>query len=226
MHFKKYSPKLSAMRSVKPAKKPYWRGRIHQEAFFVSLGACCMLLAKTTDDISFYSVLVYSLGLLIMFGTSAIYHRPHWQPKPRRLLKKFDHAAIFVLIASTATPVFLLGISGDSGINFLKIMWSFAVFGIFQSIFWVRAPKWVTAILYVVMGWMSYPYLNDLSLGLGEDSFYLMLAGGVVYTLGAVAYAFKIPKLWPKYFGYHEVFHACTIVAASLHFMVVYRLLG
>lgn len=206
--------------------KPSLRGYFHQEAFFVFLGACILMVAKSATEQKFWASLIYSFGVLFLFGVSAIYHRPHWEPKPRALLKRFDHSAIFILIAGSFTPFCLLALPHDIGVGLLKTVWLLAILGLLQSIFWVKAPKWVTAILYVGMGWLVAPYIPELKISLGAFNVKLIFAGGVFYTVGAVFYALKRPVLNPKIFGYHELFHVFTIIAAALHFMVIYGLIA
>ncbi len=209
-----------------PLSKPRLRGYLHQEAFFVALGACILLLAKCETKTQWVTCIIYSLSLLILFGISAIYHRPHWQPKQRKFLKRLDHSAIFIVIAGTFTPVSVLSLPPNMGLTLAVIAWSFALLGIIQSVFWTTAPKWLTAMLYIGMGWLASPFLRELHDGLGSNSLALIIVGGVVYTIGAVFYALKRPKLNPIIFGYHELFHLFTIIGATLHFVVIYKLIN
>ena len=190
--------------------KPSLRGYFHQEAFFVTLGACSLLIAKSSRPLTTVASLIYSISLLLLFGISAIYHRPTWKPPQRALLKRLDHAAIFVLIAGTFTPISLLALSEHSGNQLLILIWSVAAIGILQSIFWVKAPKYLTAIFYVGMGWLIFPYLGELKNALGSTDQLLIITGGIFYTAGALFYAAKKPKLFPEIFGYHELFHLLT----------------
>lgn len=206
-------------------QKPILRGYFHQESFFFFLGAGCLLMAKASTNTALFAAGIYVLGLLLLFGTSAIYHRPHWQPARRKLLKRFDHSAIFVVIAGTFTPICLLALSKQTGNQLLFIIWIAAFIGVMQSIFWVKAPKYITAIFYIIMGWLAVPYFAEFKAALGLTQFYLIVCGGIVYTVGAIFYALKKPKLNPAYFGYHELFHIFTIIGASLHFVVIYRLI-
>lgn len=208
-----------------PPKKPRLRGYLHQEAFFAALGACALLIAKSSSQRTWVASIIYSLGLLCLFGMSAIYHRPHWEPKARVILRRLDHSAIFVLIAGTFTPICLLSLPEASGYRLLLIIWSAAFAGILQTIFWVNAPRWFSALFYIVMGWFALPYLGELNASLGRKNVLLIIAGGIVYTVGAVFYATKKPKLLPTVFGYHEVFHLFTIIAAILQFIVIYQLI-
>ncbi len=205
-------------------KKPLLRGYLHQEAFFVALGACALLLAKSSTSIAFVSSLVYSMGLLLLFGISAVYHRPHWEPAQRAVMKRLDHSAIYILIASTVTPICLLALSDPARHQLLTVMWIAALGGILQSVFWVKAPKVLTALFYVAMGWLAFPYFGSIRESLGLNQVRLILVGGIAYTLGAACYALRWPKLSPGIFGYHELFHAFTIIGAGLHFIVIYQL--
>lgn len=209
-----------------PLDKPLLRGHFHQAAFFFALGACAMLLDKTRGWLQIGAILVYSLSLSGLFGISALYHRPQWSPRMRMWMRRLDHAAIFILIAGTCTPLFLLGIPSDSGKKLLMIVWIAASIGILQSLFWTNAPKWLAALLYVIVGWLAVPYLPELKASLGVLSTTLILAGGIIYTLGAIVYALKRPNPFPKTFGYHEIFHVMVVIAAFTHFIVINGILN
>ncbi len=210
-----------------PAKlKPLLRGHFHQAAFFFALGACMMLLINTTSGPSFLTAFVYSLSLVAMFGISALYHRGIWTDRPKAFLRRLDHAAIFVLIAGSATPIFVLAVGGTEGNELVFGIWASAAVGVVQAVFWTRAPKVVSIGLYIFCGWYSAPYIPEIRAKLGAGSVYLLLAGGLVYTVGALIYGFKRPNLVPKVFGYHELFHLLVIIAATLHFIVVVRLVN
>jgi hemolysin III len=206
-------------------KKPKLRGYFHQEAFFISLGASMLLIAKSSTTLSLAASIIYAFGLLFLFGISAIYHRIHWEAKPRAILKRLDHSAIFILIASTATPLCMLALPEKDGHQFLLIIWGAALIGILQSVFWGKAPKFVSAFFYIGMGWLAVPYVNELKASLGGAQVSLIVIGGVVYTVGAIFYATKKPKLSPDFFGYHELFHFFTLIGAALHFIVIYQLI-
>lgn len=210
------------------ATKPLLRGHFHQAAFFISLGSCSMLIAKSSGNLALLSTLVYSFSLIALFGCSALYHRPQWSPKARAWMKRIDHAAIFILIAGTVTPLCLLAISSeksDQKFQLLGLVWIAACLGILQSLFWVSAPKWVSAILYLIVGWLAFPYLPEIRQGIGDTGVLLIVAGGIVYSVGAVIYALKKPNPYPKYFGYHEIFHLLVMIAAALHFLAINRLI-
>lgn len=206
--------------------KPLLRGHFHEKAFYVALGACFLLVAQSSSNEMFAASLIYSLSLLLMLGVSALYHRPNWQPGPRALMKRLDHSAIFVVIAGSMTPFCILALPGEIGLQLLMVGWAAALLGITQSVFWPRAPTFLTVLLYVGTGWMAVPYIPDLQRSLGNINLALIVLGGVIYTIGALVYAFRRPALKPTVFGYHELFHVLTIVAAALHFIVIYQLIG
>jgi len=201
--------------------KPLLRGHFHQAAFFVTLGATLMLIFKSASHGHILPILIYSIGVLTMFGVSALYHRPVWSPQKRQLMRRLDHAAIYIMIAGSFTPICLLAMTKEAGQNLLFWIWLTAIIGISQSIFWARAPKWLSAILYIAMGWFIVPYLSVLSDSLGQTHLILLIIGGLTYTVGAVIYATKKPKLWPSVFGYHEFFHILVIIGAIFHFIII-----
>jgi hemolysin III len=205
--------------------KPKLRGYLHQEAFYIALGASALLIAKSSNSKMVWASVVYSLGLLAMFGISALYHRPHWQPQWRGVMKRLDHSAIFVFIAGTMTPICLLALPDKEGFQLLLVGWCVGIAGVLQAMFWVNAPKPIKACFYVFMGWLSVPYVSELTASLGPVNTWMIVLGGIFYTAGAVFYATRWPKLVPHIFGYHEFFHAFTLIAATLHFIVIYQLI-
>jgi hemolysin III len=201
--------------------KPLLRGHFHQAAFFMACGACLMLIAKAQGTTPTIAVVIYSFSLIFLLGTSALYHRITWGADARKWMKKLDHSAIYILIAGTFTPICMLALSEDSGRNLLITIWSIALLGVLQSLFYVQAPKWLSAILYVIAGYMVMPYLSELKTSIGDLNIVMLIAGGVTYTVGAVTYALKKPNFNPEIFGYHEVFHLLVIVGAAFHFVLV-----
>lgn len=206
-------------------ERPILRGHLHQAAFFTALGACILLVMKSTNAITLVASLVFSFGLLLLLATSSLYHRIYWKPPLYEVMKRIDHSAIFVLIAGTFTPICLLALPPEDGNRLLIIVWSTALVGILKSIFWVRSPKALSAIMYVVMGWLVLPYLGDLKDSLGILKIALLACGGVAYTVGALFYAFRRPNLFPNIFEHHELFHLFTIIGAAFHFSVIYALI-
>lgn len=201
--------------------KPLLRGHFHQAAFFIAVGACVMLVFKAQEKLAIVSSVIYSLSLILLLGISALYHRINWSTRARKWMKRLDHSAIYILIAGTFTPICLLALSAESGKNLLITIWSVAFLGIMQSLFYVGAPKWLSAILYVVAGYMILPYTSELKNSVGNFNLYLLIGGGIAYTIGAVTYALKKPNFYPQVFGYHEVFHLLVIFGATFHFIVI-----
>ena len=201
--------------------KPALRGHFHQAMFFVVLGAGVPLVYNSQGLATRVSVSVYVVCALLTFGISALYHRITWSTAARAIWRKLDHAGIYLMIAGTFTPVAMLGLSAASARNCLMTIWVIALAGIIQSIFFVNIPKIFSALIYLVAGYLIVPYMGELQQTLGSGNVWLLVAGGVTYTLGALCYALKRPVLDPRYFGYHEVFHVLVNAGATLHFFVI-----
>ncbi len=208
-----------------PLEKPLLRGVSHQWAFFLSLAAGSVLVLLTSGAVSRWGALVYAVSLAALFGVSALYHRPKWAPEARRWMRRLDHAAIFVLIAGTTTPL-ALSLESPARERLLAIVWAGAAVGVLRAVVWISAPKKVVAVLALLLGWASMPFLGPLRDALGPHTIAWIAAGGVLYSLGAVVYARKRPDPWPKVFGYHEVFHALVVAAAVCHFVAVTRVVA
>ena len=207
-----------------PDTRPRFRGWLHFFAFFGSLVAAAVLipLAAVQGARAGFSVAVYCLTIWGLFGISALYHRRRWSPRGWKLMKRLDHSMIFVFIAGTYTPFSLLVVPEPTGWWMLGIVWAGAAAGVALKMIWPTAPRWLGVPIYIALGWVAVFVLKDiLDLG-GVTVLVLMITGGVLYSLGAVAYALKRPNPVPGVFGYHEVFHAMTIVAAIAHYIAVY----
>ncbi len=206
--------------------KPLLRGHFHQAFFFVTLGACGFLIAKADTGPEYLSTIIYSLSLLLMFGISALYHRITWKnPDHRLLMKKLDHGAIYILIAGTFMPLAMKGFEMGTAVKLILTMWSIALIGIVQSIFFVKIPKFVASLLYLFMGYFMAPYFPELMDTLGSTPVWIFISGGIAYSIGALSYGLKYPKLNPTYFSYHEIFHILVCIGASIHFLVIYSIL-
>jgi hemolysin III len=211
---------------IDEAVKPKLRGVSHQFAFFVALAGGVVLLVVAPVARAAWAGLVYALSLAGMYGISATYHRRNWSLRARRLMRRLDHAAIFLLIAGTYTPVCLLGLPGTRGLVLLGIVWAGAVLGVLHTVFFVNSFRAFNAVLYVVLGCAIVPLVPTLGVALGPVRAALLLAGGVFYIGGAVVYARRWPNPSPAVFGYHEVFHVMVIIAGALHFAAVLSLVG
>lgn len=204
--------------------KPIARGYVHQVSIFIALCACIFLITKSDTTNALIANLIYSFSLVTMYTASALYHTPMWSRSKYLLMRSIDHAAIFALIAGTATPICLIAMKGTYGTNLLILFWTAAFIGMFSTIFWTQSPKWVRASLYVIVGWLAIPFMGDIKTALGVENLELLLLGGVVYTVGALIYAMKRPNPFPRVFGYHEIFHIFVVFASAFHFMVIYHI--
>ena len=201
--------------------KPLLRGWIHLVAFVAVLVACPLLALRAPSAGPTLALSVYGLSMAALFGVSAAFHRITWSPAARRRMRRADHSTIFVAIAGTNTAIAGLALDGWPRPTLLAIVWGGALAGtIFRQV-WLDAPKWAIAVPYVVVGWSALIVAPQLVDELGAGGFALVLGGGAAYTVGAVAYALRRPDPAPGVFGYHEVFHALTVVGASLHFAAI-----
>jgi len=204
------------------AVKPKLRGVSHEWAFFISLvlGAALIFFAKTPK--ATLAVGIYALSLSALLGTSALYHRVNWKrPRVRTWMRRLDHSMIFFLIAGTYTPFALLVMDGPLATAILIAVWVGAIAGAIVEMVWIGHPKWVSATVYLTIGWIAVAAFPDLWSGLGPTAALMLIGGGVLYTAGAVIYAVQRPNPSPAIFGYHEVFHAFVLAAAVLHFSVI-----
>jgi hemolysin III len=208
--------------------KPRLRGVSHEIACYFSAIAGCYLVAQSrgpgTSSLALVGTTIYSLCLFFLFSASALYHRPKWSPEARAKLRRVDHAAIFVLIAGTATPVMLLGLQGTSREGALILMWAGATLGVLKSIFESSFPKGPSALVYVLLGLAIAPFMPAFAGALGSSSVWLLLYGSAAYILGAVIYALRKPDPFPTVFGYHEIFHALVVAAAACHYWAILQI--
>jgi hemolysin III len=202
--------------------KPLLRGWSHVVAFTaVTVLGIIMVAAASASAGERWILLVYLLGTLAMFGVSALYHRIRWQPRAMSVMKRLDHSMIFLAIAGAYTPVAAFGLDGWQRPAVLATVWIGATVGIVLEWLPFQVPRALFTSVYVIVGWSASIALPQLYSGLGPVGFGLVLGGGVAYTVGAVVYAAKRPDPWPKVFGFHEVFHAFTIVGAGCHLAAI-----
>jgi hemolysin III len=204
-----------------PRLRPRLRGVLHQYAFFVALAAAAPLVLMARSGRAALAAAVYGASLASLFGVSALYHRVTWSVRARRWMGRLDHAMIGLLIAGTFTPFGMLVLADTPAGRLLPVVWVGALAGILLHVLWFDAPKWLSALVYVAVGWsgiLAFPHLVDR---LGWTATGLMALGGALYSVGAAVYAFRRPNPAPEVFGYHEVFHALVIAAAFTHYAVV-----
>jgi hemolysin III len=207
--------------------KPRLRGWLHLGMAPLALAAGIVLVALAPTAAATAGAAAFALTAVLLFTTSAVYHRGNWSPRAEQWLKRFDHANIFLLIAGTYTPFAVLALSGDERIALLAAVWGAAVGGAVFRIAWVDAPRWVYVPMYLALPWAAAFVAPQLTRGLGVTAVALVAAGGACYTVGGIVYGLRRPDPSPRWFGFHEIFHSLTIagfvcqyVAASL---VVYR---
>ncbi|MEO0600229.1 MAG: hemolysin III family protein [Myxococcota bacterium] len=198
--------------------KPTLRGVLHQYAAAAAVGAGLVLVAVAPGGRATIAVAVFAASLVLQFAVSATLHRGHWTGRTRAWLRRLDHAAIFVLIAGTYTPFVLVGLPAERGWWLLGAIWAGAGIGVLYCLAYLRAAKRWRSGLALALGWSIAPYIPDVRAAYGDGIFGFLLAGGCLYTVGAVVYATERPTLWPSTFGFHEAFHLLTVAAASLHF--------
>lgn len=196
--------------------KPSWRGWVHAGTFPVAIAAGVVLIVLSEGAPAKWAAAVFMASSLLLFGNSALYHRFNWGPRTKIVLKRIDHANILLLIAGTYTPLATLALPPEKGTLLLFLVWGGALLGILFRVFWIHAPRWLYVALYLLLGWAAVMYIVDL-LNANVAMMVLVIVGGLLYTGGAVVYALKKPNPWPGHFGFHEIFHVCTVLAFLCH---------
>ena len=196
--------------------KPTWRGWIHAATFPVAIAAGIVLISLAQGAPAKWASAVFMLTSMLLFGNSALYHRFNWRPRTKIILKRIDHANIFLLIAGTYTPLAILALPPSKGILLLSLVWAGALIGIGFRVFWITAPRWLYVPIYLALGWAAIMYIGDL-LAASVPMMVLVLVGGLLYTVGAIIYGLKKPNPWPGVFGFHEIFHTLTVLAFLCH---------
>jgi hemolysin III len=204
-----------------PNARPRWRGVIHHYAFYASLVTGGALVALAPGARHGWAALIYAASLSALLGVSGLYHRITWSPARRRWVGRLDHSMIHVLIAGTYTPFGMLALSDTLAAFLLRVAWGGAAAGIALHVCWHDAPKWLSALVFVGLGWVGIAAAPSLIAQLGWTPVALLLGGGLVYSVGALVYALRRPDPAPRVFGYHEVFHSLVVVAASMHYAAV-----
>jgi hemolysin III len=201
--------------------KPLLRGVLHQAAFFLSLLLAPLLIVGADGARRQAAAAVFAGSVAACFGASALYHRVTWTPQVRLWMRRIDHAGVYLMIAGTYTPVCLLVLHGGWRPAVLTIVWTGAAVAIVLKFVWVAAPKWLAALIGIALGWIAVVALPQLLARLHPAAVTLLLAGGLAYTAGAVVYARRRPDPLPTVFGYHELFHALTIVASACQYVAI-----
>jgi hemolysin III len=201
--------------------RPRLRGVFHQYAFFVSLAAVAFLVVLADSGREQVAMWIYGASLAAMFGVSALYHRVPWRSlRVRVWMRRLDHSAILLLIAGTYTPFALLAFDGVIADAILVVVWAGAAAGLLLNVAWIDAPKWVTAPVFLALGWVGVAAIPEL-IAFGIAPTVLVCVGGALYTIGALAYALNRPNPLPLVLGYHEIFHLLVIGAAAAHYVAI-----
>ncbi len=208
--------------------KPKLRGWLHLATAPLTLAAGIVLIVLSPTTATRVGSTVFTISAMVLFSVSAIYHRGTWSPRTWAILRRFDHANIFVLIAGSYTPFALLFLRGTAQTTLLTVVWVAAIAGVVFRVFWTDAPRWLYTPMYIALGWAAVFFIPQFIDGAGRfqagiaiAALVLVAAGGVLYTLGGVVYGLKRPNPWPQYFGFHEVFHTFTILAFVTHYVGV-----
>ena len=207
--------------------KPKLRGWMHLATAPLTLAGGIVLVILSPDATTRWGSALFSASALVLFTVSAVYHTGSWSPRVWALLRRFDHANIFVLIAGSYTPLTLILLEGTQRTMLLTTVWTCALLGVLFRVFWTDAPRWLHTPIYIAMGWVAIVFLPDFAQGaydrlggdIGTAVMVLIAAGGALYTLGGVVYGFQRPNPWPRWFGFHEVFHTFTILAFVTHYV-------
>lgn len=206
----------AAAASAQVELRPSWRGWIHAATFPIAIVAGIVLISLAQGAPAKWASAVFMTTSLLLFGNSALYHRFDWKPRTKAILKRIDHANILLLIAGTYTPLAVLALPTDQTVLLLSLVWTGAIAGIIFRVFWIHAPRWLYVALYLVLGWAAVMYLVPLFQA-NPAMMVLVVIGGLLYSGGAVVYALKKPNPWPGHFGFHEIFHVCTVLAFLCH---------
>ncbi|MDT3396724.1 hemolysin III family protein [Streptomyces sp. B1866] len=201
--------------------KPRLRGWLHAGMFPAALVSGVVLTALADSPRGRLACAIYTLTACALFGVSALYHRGDWGPRASAVLRRLDHANIFLIIAGTYTPFTLLLLPHGKQQVLLWLVWAGALAGIAFRVFWVGAPRWLYTPCYIALGWAAIFFLPDFLRAGGIAVMSLILVGGLLYSLGAVVYGTKRPNPSPRWFGFHEVFHSFTLAAFVVHYVGV-----
>lgn len=201
--------------------KPRLRGMLHLIAFPTTLVIGLLLVAVGETFATRLACAVFVLTAGMLFGISAVYHRGTWTPQRAIMLRRFDHANIFLIIAGTYTPIAVTLLAPRQALTLLLIAWGGALVGVCFRLFWTAAPRWIYVPAYIALGWVAVFYMPALHAGGGWPVVWLLVIGGLAYTAGAVMYALKRPNPSPAWFGFHEIFHAGTLIGFGCHFAAV-----
>jgi hemolysin III len=194
---------------------------LHQFAFYAAVVAAPFAIVAADGTRASVTVAIFASSVVACFGASALYHRVTWSPRVRPWMRRVDHAGVYLLIAGTYTPVSLLALEGAWQTVILTTVWVGAGVAIVLKFAWVDAPKWLAAVIGLALGWVAIVALPHLVSRIDLTAVVLLVVGGIAYTVGALVYAFRRPNPFPAVFGYHELFHALTLVAVACQYTAI-----
>ena len=209
--------------AVALSPKPLLRGAIHAlVAPFVLIASIVLVALSPTPAVRWANV-VFGVSAVLLFGTSAVYHRGHWSPRVAAVLRRLDHTNIFLIIAGTYTPLSVLLLPASTARTLLIVVWTGALLGVLFRVFWLDAPRWSYVPIYVALGWVAVGFMPQFwRAPNGPTIVWLIAIGGLAYTVGAVVYGVRRPNPLPRWFGFHEVFHGLTVVGYTCHLVAVW----
>lgn len=206
--------------------RPTLRGLLHRVFSIIGVPAFIVLVALADIGTTRAALIVYGAGVTMMLGVSAVYHSGRLSTSAAAVLKRIDHVTILFAIAGSYTAITVLALDGRPEVTLLVFVWVATVVGAAIRMFWLHAPRPVVSAVYLVVGWSALIEIGPLLESLSTTDFILMFTGGSLYTVGAVVYAAKRPNPSPAHFGFHEVFHALVVTAATVHYVLAVRLIG
>lgn len=204
------------------AVKPKLRGWVHAGVAPFVLAASIVLVVVAPPVAPRVAAAVFGLSAVLLFGTSAVYHRGSWSPRVAAVLRRLDHTNIFLIIAGTYTPLAVILLPEATARTLLTIVWSGALAGLLMRVLWLGAPRWLYVPIYVALGWVAVAYIGPLWESGGPAIVWLIIAGGLAYTAGAIIYGTKRPDPSPVWFGFHEIFHVLTVLGYTCHLVAVF----
>jgi hemolysin III len=202
-------------------ERPMLRGLSHLSAAIAAMLGAPLLLLVADSPRAYVGGAIFGASLILLYGTSAAYHRITWTPLFRAIISRMDDSMVLVLIAGTYTPFCLLVLNNAWGITMLSVVWGVAGAGVIMNLARPARPRWLRVAFYVILGWLALVSAGELAARLSASPLALLVLGGVLYTLGGVVYAVRKPNPWPRVFGYLEVFHLLVIAGSALHYSLV-----
>jgi hemolysin III len=212
---------VEAIAVAHPELRPLMRGTLHLVMAALTPFGLVLLLLIADSPRAYVGASIFAATLVLLYGTSATYHMVPMRLSWKRIVKRIDHAMIFALIAGTYTPFCLIVLGNAWGITMLTLVWSFAGIGMLLKTVWIGAPRWLSVGMYLGLGWLGVIPVVEVVRNMHAGAIATLLAGGLLYTIGAIVYAVKRPNPFPRVFGFHEVFHALVVAGSVVHFALI-----